>query len=85
MDAIYKDKRTGLMLPDSLRPQAKGYGDAGASHTRRALKGFDASSGSPHEDIDRHNDTLRQRSRMLYHTVLPENITDTFTLPVLER
>lgn len=54
------------MLPDSLRPQAKGYGDAGASHTRRALKGFDASSGSPREDIDRHNDTLRQRSRMLY-------------------
>lgn len=54
------------MLPDAMRPQAKGYGEAGASKTRRALKGFDARSGSAHEDIDPHNDTLRQRSRMLY-------------------
>ena len=66
MDAIFKDKRTGLLLPDALRPQAKGYSEAGASHTRRALKGFDAQSGSPREDIDRNNGTLRQRSRMLY-------------------
>lgn len=66
MDAIYKDKKTGLMLPDSLRPQAKGYSEAGASRTRRALKGFTAQSGSPREDIDNSNDTLRQRSRMLY-------------------
>ena len=49
-----------------MRPQAKGYSDAGASHVRRALKGFDARSGSAHEDIDLHNYTLRQRSRMLY-------------------
>lgn len=47
-------------------PQAKGYSEAGASITRRALKGFIPSSGSPNEDINRNNSTLRQRSRMLY-------------------
>lgn len=45
---------------------AKGYGEAGASHTKRSLKGFTASSGSPSEDIDFNNATLRQRGRMLY-------------------
>lgn len=49
-----------------LRPSAKGYSEAGASHTRRALKGFLPSSGSPQEDIDFNNKTLRQRARMLY-------------------
>ncbi len=44
----------------------KGYGQAGASHTKRALKGFTAQSGSPQEDIDLNNYTLRQRGRMLY-------------------
>lgn len=48
------------------RRQASGYGDAGASATRRALKAFMASSRSPVEDIDFHNYTLRQRGRMLY-------------------
>lgn len=48
------------------KPQAKGYSEAGASVTRRALRGFIPNSGSPAEDIDRNNDTLRQRSRMLY-------------------
>ena len=48
------------------RPQAKGYSEAGASHTRRALKGFTPNSGSPQEDIDFNNKTLRQRARMLY-------------------
>lgn len=47
-------------------PQVKGYSEAGASNTRRALKGFVPNSGSPNEDIDRNNATLRQRSRMLY-------------------
>lgn len=47
-------------------PQVSGYGEAGASHTRKALKSFNAESSSPVEDIDRHNSTLRQRSRMLY-------------------
>ena len=44
----------------------KGYGDAGASRKKRALKGFNAQSGSPQEDIDFNNYTLRQRARMLY-------------------
>lgn len=47
------------------RPVNKGYGDAGASWHKKALKGFNAMSGSPKEDIDAHNATLRQRSRML--------------------
>lgn len=44
----------------------KGYGDAGASIVKKAFKGFTAQSGSPVEDIDEHNYTLRQRTRMLY-------------------
>lgn len=48
------------------RPQNKGYGDAGASHQKKATKGFNAMSGSPREDIDANNSTLRQRARMLY-------------------
>lgn len=43
----------------------KGYGQAGASRTKRSLKGFNPMSGSPREDIDHNNYTLRQRSRML--------------------
>ena len=48
------------------RPVNKGYGDAGASYTKRSMKGFQAASGSPVEDIDFHNGTMRQRARMLY-------------------
>ena len=47
-------------------PQAKGYSEAGASMTRRALKSFIPNSGSPNEDINWNNQTLRQRSRLLY-------------------
>jgi len=43
-----------------------GYGEAGASTSRRALKSFTARSGSPNEDINFNNATLRQRGRMLY-------------------
>lgn len=49
-----------------VRPANKGYGEAGASFTKKALKGFTAASGSPREDIDANNYTLRQRARMLY-------------------
>lgn len=49
-----------------MRPSNKGYGDAGASWKKRSTKGFRATSGSPKEDIDAHNQTLRQRARMLY-------------------
>ena len=55
-----------MFLPDSIRPQNKGYGEAGASWQKKAVKGFNAPSGSPHEDIDFNNYTLRQRARMLY-------------------
>lgn len=44
----------------------KGYSHAGASYTKKALKGFTVESGSPAEDINANNYTLRQRSRMLY-------------------
>lgn len=44
---------------------AKGYGQAGASRTKRVFKNFNPMSGSPREDIDDNNYTLRQRSRML--------------------
>lgn len=62
---IYKHSKTGLYLPDGVRPQSSGYSEAGASTTRRALKGFTPRSGSPREDIDANNYTLRQRGRML--------------------
>lgn len=57
------NKKTGRR---SSAPQAKGYSEAGASHYKRALKAFIAQSGSPREDIDWNNTTLRQRGRILY-------------------
>lgn len=47
-------------------PLNKGYSEGGASHSKRAFKGFRVASGSPAEDIDANNYTLRQRSRILY-------------------
>ena len=44
----------------------KGYGSAGASIRKRSTKGFTAQSGSPREDIDENNYTLRQRGRLMY-------------------
>ena len=66
VDAIYYKTKSGLLIPDSARPQVKGYSEAGASLTRRATKGFTPRSGSPNEDINWNNATLRQRGRMLY-------------------
>lgn len=63
---MYKDKKTGLLLPDSARPQVSGYSEAGASRIRRALRAFNPRSTAPSEDIDQNNYTLRQRGRMLY-------------------
>lgn len=58
------------VMADSMRrmgdPMASGYSEAGASTTRRALKGFTATSGSPNEDINWNQPRLRQRGRMLY-------------------
>ncbi len=42
-----------------------GYDESGASHTKNSMKGWNASSKSPQEDIDRNLHTLRQRSRSL--------------------
>lgn len=61
----YKKTAAGLYLPSSVRPVNKGYSEAGASVRKKALKGFTASSGSPREDIDYNNATLRQRGRVL--------------------
>lgn len=55
--------RTGL-FPDSARPQASGYSEAGASRIRRALRSFIPRSTAPNEDIDQNNYTLRQRRRV---------------------
>ncbi len=46
----------------------KGYSHGGASYTKKSLKGFRVESGSPAEDINANNYTLRQRSRILYQT-----------------
>lgn len=44
----------------------KGYSHAGASYTKKSMKGFRVESGPPAEDINANNYTLRQRSRMLF-------------------
>lgn len=59
-------KKKAVASRRTAAPQAKGYSDAGASYQRRAMRGFNARSGSPNEDINFNNGTLRQRSRMLY-------------------
>lgn len=63
---IKYNKQLGMYLPENIRPANKGYGEAGASWNKKATKGFNAPSGSPREDIDAHNYTIRQRTRMLY-------------------
>lgn len=42
-----------------------GYDESGASHSKNSVKGWNASSKSPQEDIDQNLYTLRQRSRSL--------------------
>lgn len=53
-------------MGDLLINGTKGYGSAGASTRKRSTKGFRAMSGSPREDIDYNNYTLRQRGRLMY-------------------
>lgn len=43
-----------------------GYSNGGASHKKNSLKGWNAESGSPQQDIDLNLNTLRQRSRDAY-------------------
>lgn len=45
--------------------QDSGYDEGGASRSKNAMKGWNASSRSPQEDIDQNLHTLRQRSRSL--------------------
>ena len=59
-------RASGTKSAQRTRFRAQGYSEAGASTTRRALRGFDPDSASPARDIDDNNYTLRQRSRMLY-------------------
>jgi lambda family phage portal protein len=47
-------------------PRASGYGEAGASLSKRSLRSFKPSSNSPNMDINMNGMTLRQRARMLY-------------------
>lgn len=44
----------------------KGYSESAASYNKKSMKGMTPNSGSPTEDIDFNNYTMRQRSRMLY-------------------
>lgn len=43
-----------------------GYSNGGASRKKHSMKGWDADSGSPQQDIDLNLDLLRQRSRDSY-------------------
>lgn len=46
-----------------------GYGDSGASRTKKALKGWSANSKSAISDIDANKDTLVQRSRDAFMSI----------------
>lgn len=61
-------KYVNLNNPTESSPDIRnsGYSQAGASKTKRSLKGFNARSSSPQEDIDFNNYTLRQRARILF-------------------
>lgn len=65
-DFFFRKNKTVQSRSTIHNVRNKGYDQAGASHSKRSLKGFNVSSGSPAEDIDANNYTLRQRSRMLY-------------------
>lgn len=73
VDTIEKKKKQRMnqrgktkSAKQTLRVVAQGYGDAGASTTKRSLKGFTPTSGSAVRDIDDNNYQMRQRARMLY-------------------
>lgn len=73
------DKMIGAMDPEKALRREKarlqlqvirklsnsGYDESGASHSKNSMRGWNASSKSPQEDIDRNLHTLRQRSRSL--------------------
>ena len=79
---MYKERATGLILPDgvktgrALRQEAaeravisainSGYSHYGASRTKANVRGWNSYSGSAKEDIEDNLDLLRQRSRDAY-------------------
>ena len=56
--------RHKLSIVKSIRNS--GYDESGASKSKNSMKGWNAVSKSPQEDIDRNLATLRQRSRSLF-------------------
>ena len=52
----------------TLKIMNSGYGDGGASHSKKSMRGFTAHSLSPTKDIDENLRTLVSRSRSLYMT-----------------
>lgn len=58
-------KRIGARKKLSIL-NSTGYGNYGASHTKKSLLGWIFGGGSHKEDIEDHLPTLRQRSRDLY-------------------
>ena len=56
----------GKYKREQTRLKNSGYGEYGASRTKRSLRGFSGNSTSPQNDIDPHNKTLRQRARALF-------------------
>ncbi len=48
--------------------QNSGYSDGGASQSKNSMKGYNADSRSPLNDIDKNLDILRKRSRNLFMT-----------------
>lgn len=64
-EAALRRERARCSLDIIQRFRNSGYDESGASRSKNAMRGWDASSRSPQEDIDRNLDTLRQRSRSL--------------------
>ena len=60
------DKIRPLTTGTISKPMAAGYSEAGASTTKRSLKGMTGKSSSPNEDINWNNYTLRQRGRLMF-------------------
>ena len=66
LERLEQERRVRLAKGTRGTVYTSGYSDSGASHTKRALKGWTGTSSSPQEDIDENNGTLRQRGRLLF-------------------
>lgn len=63
--AAVRRKKARYQLKILERFTNSGYDESGASHSKNSVRGWNAASKSPQEDIDRNLNTLRQRSRSL--------------------